>query len=201
VRCSTFIPRNRWQPKAFPVCFRFIYPRTFLGIWHHNIPSSAFPPFSRLGILRLLPTFQTAMIHPFSFMDHDYHPESVYELLEVKVDRVLIGTWPTSLLLGFSSLIRVLPTATIVEESSETVNYALGLPTTSRGRSSARTTKSKEFTRFVERVLETAETSITDILVALIFMRRARAHLSIETEEWALHRVFLGALILAHKVS
>lgn len=141
------------------------------------------------------------MIHPFSFMDYDSHPESIYELLQVKVDRVLIGTWPSSLLPAFSSLIHVLPTATIVEEASETVNYALGLPTTSRGRSSTRTTRNKEFTRFVERVLDTAETSITDILVTLAYMRRARAHLSIETEEWALHRVFLGALILAHKVS
>lgn len=106
-----------------------------------------------------------------------------------------------SLLVCFSSLTRVFSIATIVEESTETVNYALGLPTTSRGRSSARTTKNKEFTKFVERVLDTAEVSITDILVTFVYMRRARAHLAIETEEWALHRVFLGALILAHKVS
>jgi len=105
------------------------------------------------------------------------------------------------LLSAFSSLTRVLAIATIVEESTETVNYALGLPTTSRGRSSTRATKNKEFTKFVERVLETAEVSITDILVTLVYMRRARAHLSIETEDWALHRVFLGALVLAHKVS
>ena len=141
------------------------------------------------------------MIHPSSFMNHDSHPESIYELLEVKVDRVLIGAWLASLLSSSSSLTRVLATATIVEEASETVNYALGIPTTSRGRSSTRTTRNKEFTSFVERLLDTAETSITDILVALVYMRRARAHLTIETEEWALHRVFLGALILAHKVS
>jgi len=91
--------------------------------------------------------------------------------------------------------------ATIVEEVTETVKYALGLPTTSRGRSSSRTSKEKEFTEFVEQVLEAAEVSITDILVAFIYMRRARAHLAIETEEWAHHRVFVGALVLAHKVS
>jgi len=89
----------------------------------------------------------------------------------------------------------------IVEESTETVGYALGLPTTSRGRSSARTSKNKEFTKFVERVLHAAEVSVTDILVALVYMRRARAHLCIETEDWALHRVFLGSLFLAHKYS
>jgi len=37
------------------------------------------------------------------------------------------------------------------------------------------------------------------ILVTLIYIRRCKLHLSIETEEWALHRVFLGALIIASK--
>jgi hypothetical protein len=140
------------------------------------------------------------MIHPSSFMERDSHPEAIYELLEIKVDRALIGTRSASFLLGFSSLTHVLSIATIVEEAAETVKYALGLPTTSRGRSSSHNSKNKEFTTFVERVLDTAEVSITDILVTLVYMRRARAHLSIETEEWALHRVFLGALVLAHKV-
>ena len=140
------------------------------------------------------------MIHPSSFMERDSHPEAIYELLEIKMDRALIGKWSPSFLSGFSPLTRVLSVATIVEEAAETVDHALGLPTTSRGRSSPRTSKNKEFTTFVERVLDTAEVSITDILVTLVYMRRARAHLSIETEEWAPHRVFLGALVLAHKV-
>ena len=37
------------------------------------------------------------------------------------------------------------------------------------------------------------------ILVTLVYIHRSKPHLSIETEEWALHRVFLGALILASK--
>jgi len=121
------------------------------------------------------------MIHPSSLVDRESHPVSIYELLELKVDRALI--------------------ATIVEECTETVNYVLGLPTTSRGRSSVRSRKDREFTKFVGRVLETAEVSITDILVTLVYMRRAKAHLSVDTEEWAHHRVFLGALLLAHKYS
>lgn len=119
------------------------------------------------------------MIHPFSLANHDSHPESIYELLELRVDRALI--------------------ATIVEESVETVDYALDLPTTSKGRPSVRANEDKGFTKFVGRVLETAEVSVTDILVTLVYLRRARAHLSVDTEEWALHRVFLGALLLAHK--
>jgi len=171
---------------------------------HRNNLSSAFPPLSGLEVVRTipeqLPSLQTTMIHPSSFVERDSHPEAIYELLEIKVDRALIGTRSPSSLLGLSSLTRLLSIATIVEEATETVNSALGLPTTSRGRSSSRISKNKEFITFVERVLDTAEMNITDILVAFIYMRRARAHLSIETEEWALHRVFLGALVLAHKV-
>ncbi|KAF9789773.1 hypothetical protein BJ322DRAFT_975719, partial [Thelephora terrestris] len=118
-------------------------------------------------------------IHPFSLMQRDSHPESIYELLALKVDRGLV--------------------ATIVEETVETVDYSLGLLTTSEGRSSTRTHKEKDFSKFVQRILQTAEVSNTDILVTLIYLRRARAHLSVDTEEWALHRVFLGALLLAHK--
>lgn len=31
------------------------------------------------------------MIHPFSLTNRDSHPESIYELLKLKVDRALIG--------------------------------------------------------------------------------------------------------------
>ena len=48
----------------------------------------------------------------------------------------------------------------------------------------------KEFTKFVSRVLDIAEVSIINVLVTIVCMR-SRAHLSIETEEWALHRVLL----------
>ena len=37
------------------------------------------------------------------------------------------------------------------------------------------------------------------ILVTLVYIHRSKPYLSIETEEWALHRVFLGALIVASK--
>ena len=31
-------------------------------------------------------------LHPFSLIDRDSHPESIYELLQLSVDRALIGT-------------------------------------------------------------------------------------------------------------
>jgi hypothetical protein len=39
------------------------------------------------------------------------------------------------------------------------------------------------------------------VLVSLVYIRRATPHLSIGAEQWACERVFLGALILAAKVS
>jgi hypothetical protein len=141
------------------------------------------------------------MIHPFSLMDRDSHPESIYELLQLKVDRAMIGTPFSSFKpLGFSPA-NFCFTATVVEECIETVEWALGVPTTSSGRSSVRALQDAEFATFVERVLKVAEVSVTDILITLVYLRRAKAHLSVDAEKWVLHRVFLGALVLAHKVS
>ena len=141
------------------------------------------------------------MIHPFSLMDRDSHPESIYELLKLKVDRALIGTSSAPPPPSCSSTNSRSSTATVVEECTDTVDCALGLPTSSKGRSSARTLRDQEFSIFVERVLRAAEVSLTDILVTIVYLRRARAHLSLDSEKWVLHRVFLGALVLAHKVS
>ncbi|KAJ6584342.1 hypothetical protein B0H19DRAFT_1104747 [Mycena capillaripes] len=44
-----------------------------------------------------------------------------------------------------------------------------------------------------------AEVAPATVLVALVYIARARAHLTIALEEWALERVFLGALIVASK--
>jgi hypothetical protein len=38
------------------------------------------------------------------------------------------------------------------------------------------------------------------LLVALVYLTRAKPHLHIETEDWACERVFLGALMTASKV-
>ncbi|KAJ7148268.1 hypothetical protein C8R46DRAFT_1231285 [Mycena filopes] len=78
---------------------------------------------------------------------------------------------------------------------SETVDYALGR--TSPTPESAGTRA--KFTDFVSLVVERAEVLLPTILAALVYVARARPHLVIACEEWALERVFLGALILAAK--
>ena len=79
------------------------------------------------------------------------------------------------------------------------VDHALGRPTTSRGRSDQRSEERPDFVNFITRVLHTADVKMPTILVTLVYIHRSKPHLSIETEDWALHRVFLGALILASK--
>jgi hypothetical protein len=63
----------------------------------------------------------------------------------------------------------------------------------------ARSAHARKFTNFVTNVLSRAEVAPPTQLVALAYIARARTHLSIALEEWALERVFLGALIVASK--
>ena len=79
------------------------------------------------------------------------------------------------------------------------VDYALGRPTTSRNRSERCSKECSDFADSIANVLHTAGVRISTVLVTLVYIHRCKPHLSIETEDWALHRVFLGALILASK--
>jgi hypothetical protein len=53
----------------------------------------------------------------------------------------------------------------------------------------------------VNNVLTRAEVEVPVVLAALVYLNRAKPHLHIALEEWANERVFLGALIVASKVS
>jgi hypothetical protein len=57
------------------------------------------------------------------------------------------------------------------------------------------------FTRLVKNVLLRAGIGMPVVLVALVYIKRASPRLHIVSERWANERVFLGSLILAHKVS
>jgi len=120
-------------------------------------------------------------LHPASLVSPLKHSPELLELLDLPINRGLIDQ--------------------LVQSTVEVVNYALGIPTSSssRGRSTTRTNKYSEFTEFVSNILERAESTVSDILVTLVYIQRARPYLSIQTEQWALHRVFLGALIIASK--
>jgi hypothetical protein len=79
----------------------------------------------------------------------------------------------------------------------DTVDYALGRPSS---RKAVRRPEHIKFAEFVASMLERAEVTMPTLLVTLVYIQRAKYHLHIGLEQWALERVFLGALIVASKV-
>lgn len=118
-------------------------------------------------------------VHNASLIDASYHSKEVLQLLDLEINRSLIDH--------------------LVRETIEAADQALGRPVASRGRSDRRSKKRSDFADFIAKVLHAADVKIGTVLVTLVYIQRSKPHLSIETEDWALHRVFLGALILASK--
>ncbi|KAF8163713.1 hypothetical protein B0H34DRAFT_652080 [Crassisporium funariophilum] len=120
-------------------------------------------------------------IHHASLVDPATHSPALLELLDIKISRQVIEY--------------------VVDCVVETVDYAMGHPTasTSRGRSATRRPEHEKFTTFVTNVLTRAEVTTSTLLCALVYIDRAKPHLHIGLEQWALERVFLGSLIVASK--
>ncbi|KAJ7137978.1 hypothetical protein C8R44DRAFT_661125, partial [Mycena epipterygia] len=125
-------------------------------------------------------TARSSPVHAASLVDPASHSPALLQLIDIELNKPVIEY--------------------VVDCVSETVDYALGRtpsPRNSRGRS--RSPYQSKFTTFVSTVLERAEVTVPTVLTALVYIHRARPHLSIALEEWALERVFLGALIVASK--
>ncbi|OSD08262.1 hypothetical protein PYCCODRAFT_1441233 [Trametes coccinea BRFM310] len=119
-------------------------------------------------------------VHPASLVDPALHSPALLELVDISLDRNLIEH--------------------IVDTVTETVDYALGRPSSStRGRSMSRHTEHSKFLKFVTDVIHKAEVKVPALLVTLVYINRAKPHIQIALEQWANERVFLGALILANK--
>ncbi|KAJ7073729.1 hypothetical protein C8F01DRAFT_1009944 [Mycena amicta] len=117
-------------------------------------------------------------VHAASLVDPATHSPALMQLIDIRLTKPVI--------------------AYLVETVAETVDFALGRSTPStRGRSPNRYLAS--FTTFATNVLARAEVTPATVLTSLVYISRARPHLSIALEEWALERVFLGALIAASK--
>ncbi|KAF8725019.1 hypothetical protein AX14_008462 [Amanita brunnescens Koide BX004] len=119
-------------------------------------------------------------VHPASLSDPSTHSPAILELIDVKINRPVIDY--------------------VVDCVVECVDYALGRPSSSvRGRPHTRRPEHAKFTTFVTTVITRAEITTPTLLATLVYIDRARPHLHIALEEWALERVFLGALIVASK--
>ncbi|KAJ8522896.1 hypothetical protein ONZ45_g621 [Pleurotus djamor] len=126
-------------------------------------------------------TTSSSANHPASLVHASIHSQAIMDLIDVKISRSLIDY--------------------MVDCVAETVDYAMGRPTPSssyKGRAARRSEYTK-FTTFVTNVITRAEVATPVYLAALVYIDRARPHLHIALEEWALERVFLGALIVASK--
>ncbi|KAJ7932266.1 hypothetical protein B0H13DRAFT_2307829 [Mycena leptocephala] len=116
-------------------------------------------------------------VHPASLVDPAVHSPRLMQLIDIELTRTVISPY-----LGY-----------LVDCVSETVDYALGRVSPSRSR------HLQKITNFVAKILDRARVTSATVLVTLAYIARARPHLTIAVEEFALERVFLGALILASK--
>ncbi|KAJ7685774.1 hypothetical protein DFH06DRAFT_1075399 [Mycena polygramma] len=127
---------------------------------------------------------RSSPVHAASLVDPATHAPALMQLIDIKLDKHVLDY--------------------VVDAVAETVDFAMGRthgPATahvSRGRSTHSPYLTK-FSTFVSTVLTRAEVTPATMLVALVYIARARPHLSIALEEWALERVFLGATIVASK--
>ncbi|KAF7337817.1 Cyclin N-terminal domain-containing protein [Mycena venus] len=131
-------------------------------------------------------------VHAASLVDPATHAPALMQLIDIKLDRHVIGVFcllPSPFVCLFAC-----HKDYVVDCVSETVDYAMG-----RSAPRAQSPYIPKFTAFTRTVLSRAEVTPATLLVSLVYIHRARPHLSIALEEWALERVFLGALIVASK--
>ncbi|KAF9065515.1 Golgi CORVET complex core vacuolar protein 8-domain-containing protein [Rhodocollybia butyracea] len=123
---------------------------------------------------------ESSPVHAASLVHPSLHHPLLLELVEVELSRKLIDY--------------------VVDCVVETIDFAMGRsPRSSRSTSSTVEPKVSAFTAFVANVLIRANVKTPVILTALAYLARGKPHLHVATEEMALERAFLGALIIASK--
>ncbi|CAK5266196.1 unnamed protein product [Mycena citricolor] len=136
---------------------------------------------------------RSSPVHAASLVDPSAHSPAIMELIDVKLSRPVIDY--------------------IVQCTADTVDHAISRSQGSaaaghhhpmtRGRHTSTTRRRSpylaKFASFAATVLSRAEVALPTALVTLVYIHRARPFLNIALEEWALERVFLGALIVASK--
>ncbi|KAL0578665.1 hypothetical protein V5O48_003331 [Marasmius crinis-equi] len=136
------------------------------------------------------------MIHPASLVDQSLHSSFLLRLLPLQINKTLTGTQVFGSLLA--ERYESLPGAEFtVRLTTHVIDHAtLSIPPEL---SRIRDFRKQNFTILVERILSIVTVTTPVVLVALIYIRRAKGRLNIVIRQWALERVFLGSMILAYK--
>ena len=149
--------------------------------------------------------------HPASLVDPHDHPQELLDFFELDAqDRCLIGK-PVFQSLDlrdrpFVHLADDLIIDYIVYTTTDVAAHVLDPNSTESIRSSLLIlsdrmhSKYGGFDRFVWNVVQRSRTRTPTILIALVYMRRAKVNMDVPPLDWVLHRLFLGALILATTV-
>ncbi|TFK46734.1 hypothetical protein OE88DRAFT_1729023 [Heliocybe sulcata] len=130
----------------------------------------------KLSVLRhstLPPTTMISSIHPASLVPSSTHSNELLSLLE-------LHPAATPLINYLVALIK------------DTVTFALN-------RELSATSGIQTFPTFVKQVIHRASLTTPVVLSSMVYISRAKKYLSIAHEEFALERVFLGAVVVASK--
>jgi hypothetical protein len=146
-------------------------------------------------------------VHPASQVDPATHSQALVDLLELDISKEVIGGCSYT---GFAKSLINFFSEYVVDSVVETVDFAMGCsrrpaPPSSRGKARGKAARPPrpehtKFITFVTNVLTRADVTTPTVLAALVYIDRAKPHLHIGPEQWALERVFLGSIIVASKV-
>lgn len=149
--------------------------------------------------------------HPASLVDPRDHPQELLDFFELDAqDRCLIGK---SVFLELymrdnpSVHLADIPIVDyLVYTTTDVAAHALDPNSTESARLSLLVLSDRMhneycgFDRFVWNVVQRGRTQTPTILVALLYLRRAKIYMDVPPLDWILHRLFLGALVLATTV-
>ncbi|KAI0715527.1 hypothetical protein C8T65DRAFT_806019 [Cerioporus squamosus] len=115
-------------------------------------------------------------VHPASLADPSTHSLALVELIDQGVTRALI--------------------AYVVDKVIEMVHSAVDNPS---GYNQCQPAQRSKFLRFATTVIHNAKVEAPTLLVALLYVARAKPWARMTEQQYAYERVLLGALIISHK--
>ncbi|KAL1744416.1 hypothetical protein HDZ31DRAFT_38657 [Schizophyllum fasciatum] len=143
---------------------------------------------------------------PFDFSDLDFPPRKRARLCPSRrapvdpTSQVERGLHTTAIMNLLSLDISPAVKEYIVDIACDAVDQAIDDPASCNHFGMLWTRPDKHFfAAFASNVIDNSGVAMPVLLVALVYLRRARGQLRIDLDEWAYHRVFLGALIAAAK--